>query len=92
MLVNKQLQALQTKIKEMKNKDKSSTRYSLDTICPFPFDKNLYMPLFPSRVETPKFDKYDSKSDPQDIVQELCALCMDFMQNKHISCVSFQEV
>lgn len=38
------------------------------------------MPLFPSRVDIPKFDKYDGNSDPQDHVQEFCALCMEFMQ------------
>lgn len=63
-LVTKQLQALQNLIKEMKGKDKSTRQYSLDTICPFPFDRNLYMPPFPSRTDIPKFDKYDGNSDP----------------------------
>lgn len=82
MMVNKQLQALQTEIKELKNKDKSSTKYSLDMICPFSFDNNLYMTQFPSRVEIPKFDKYDGNLDSQDHVRELCALCMEFMHEQ----------
>lgn len=81
-LVKKQLQALQTKVIEMKNKDKSSKQYSLDMICLFSFDKNLHMPPFPSRVEIPKFDKYDGNVDLQDHVREFCALCMEFMHEQ----------
>lgn len=33
-------------------------------------------------MEIPKFDKYDGNSDPQDHVQELCVLCMEFMHEQ----------
>lgn len=66
----------------MKDKDKSPMKYSLDTIFLFPFNKSLYMPLFPSRTKIPKSDKYDGNSDPQDHVQEFCSLCMEFMHKK----------
>lgn len=81
-LVTKQLHELHTEIKEMKDKDKSPIKYSLNIVCSFLFDKSLYMPLFPSRIEIPKFDIYDGNSDPQDHVQELCALCMEFMHKQ----------
>lgn len=74
IMVHKKLQALRTEITKLKNKDKSPKQYSLETMCPFPFDKNLYMPPFPSRVEIPKFDKYEGNSDPQDHIREFCAL------------------
>lgn len=46
--MSKQMQALQTSVTRIENKDKTPKQYSLDTICPFPFDKNLYMSPFPS--------------------------------------------
>lgn len=63
----------------MKGKDKPTKQYSFKTICPFPFDRDLYMPPFPSRIDIPKFDKYDGNLDPQDHVREFNALCMEFM-------------
>ena len=41
----------------LKDKDKPTKQYILDTICPFPFDKDLYMPSFPRGVELPKYKK-----------------------------------
>lgn len=81
-LMAKQMQAVQREIQEMKNKDKVSSPCSLDSICPFTFDKNLYIPPFPSRTEIPKLDKYDGNSDPQDHARELCALCMELMHEQ----------
>ena len=41
----------------MKDKDKLYKTYTLDALCPFPFDKNLDMPPFPRGVELPKYEK-----------------------------------
>ena len=48
----------------MKDKDKPTTQFILDSIFPFPYDKNLSMPPFPKGVELPKYDKYLGISDP----------------------------
>lgn len=80
--MSKQMQALQTIVTRIENKDKTPKQYSLDIICPFPFDKNLYMSPFPSRVDIPKFDKYDGTSNPQDHVREFCTACMEFIHDQ----------
>lgn len=49
---------------------RTQKQYVLEDICPYPFDRNIYMPPFPCTFETPKFDKYKGKGDPRDHVQE----------------------
>ena len=66
----------------MCDKDKSMKTYTLDTLCPFPFDKSLDMPPFPRGVGLAKYEKYFGISDPQDHLRESNALAMEFMQNK----------
>ena len=48
----------------MKDKDKPTKTYTLDALCPFPFDKNLDMPPFLRAIELPKYDKYFGIIDP----------------------------
>ena len=45
------------------DKEKPRKKFSLDTICPFPFEKGLFMPPFPKGVEITKYDKYLSTYD-----------------------------
>ena len=56
--------------------------YTLDALCPFPFDKSIDMPPFPRGVELPKYDKYFGTSDPQDHLWEFDAFSMEFMHNQ----------
>ena len=65
----------------MKDKEKPTTLFTLDSICPFPFDKSLSMPHFPKGVELPNYDKYLGMSDPQDHLREFGALSMEFIYN-----------
>lgn len=67
----------------MQGKKQPKAKYPLEAILyPFPFDKDLYMPPFPSKVENPKYDKCDGKIDPQDHVREFSTLSMEFMHEK----------
>ena len=65
--LQKQLKIMQDQLAQMKkDKDKLAKTYTLDALCPFPFDKNLDMPPFLRGVELPKYDKYFGTTDPQD--------------------------
>ena len=65
--LQKQLKIMQDQLAQMmKDKDKPTKTYTLDALCPFPFDKNLDMPPFPRGLELPKYDKYFGTTDPQD--------------------------
>lgn len=66
----------------MKEKEKPAKQYALDTICPFPFDKDLYIPPFPKGIELPKYEKYLGTYDPQDHLKEFSALSMEFMHDQ----------
>ena len=56
--LQKQLKIMQDQsVQMMKDKEKTMKTYTLDALCPFPFDKNLDMPPFPRGVELPKYDK-----------------------------------
>ena len=66
----------------MKDKDKPTKTYMLDSLCPFPFDKNLDMPPFPRGVELSKYEKYFGTTNPQDHLCEFGALSMEFMHNQ----------
>lgn len=73
---------MQEKLSQMmRDKDKPMKTYTLDTLCPFPFDKSLDMPPFP-RVELPKYEKYFRIYDPQDYLRKFGALSMEFMHNQ----------
>ena len=66
----------------MKDKDKPTTQFTLDSICPFPFDKNLSMPPFSKGVELPKYEKYMGTFDPEDHLREFGAFSMEFIHNQ----------
>lgn len=67
----KQMHAMQVKLNQIE-KEKVPKEFSMEALCPFPFDKNLYMPPFLKKMDIPKYDKYDGNSDPQDHVREFC--------------------
>jgi hypothetical protein len=53
-LITKQMQAMQMELQKLKKeKETPNTRFSLNTIYPFPFDRDLYLPPFPCGVEIP---------------------------------------
>ena len=66
----------------MKDKNKPAKAYTLNALCPFPFDKNLDMPPFLRGVELPKYDKYFGTTNLQDHLWEFGALSMAFMHNQ----------
>ena len=74
----KQMHAMQVKLNKLE-KEKEPKEFSMEALCPFPFDKDLYMPPFPKKVEIPKYDKYDGNSNTQDHVREFCTQSMEFM-------------
>lgn len=74
-----QLQALQQQMEDMQQG--TTTRYSLEDICPYPFDRSLNMAPFPPNSEIPKYDKYNGKSDPRDHIREFCTMSLDFAHN-----------
>lgn len=77
------MQTMQAEWKEMKkSQEKQVMKYFIDSICPFLFYKDLYLPPFPRGLEIPKFDKYLGNSDPQYHIWEFYAQCMEFMQEK----------
>ena len=64
----------------------------LDSIFPFPFDKDLHMPPFPRGVELPKYEKYFRTSDPQDHLREFGALSMEFMHDQtYLMCLPMES-
>lgn len=50
------------------NSGVKTTWFSLNDICPYPFDRNMHIPPFLQGFETPKFEKYRGKGDPRDHV------------------------
>ena len=48
--------------------DKRGRSFSLDSICPNPFEKSVDMNDFPRKLEIPQYDKYDDNGDPSDHV------------------------
>ena len=52
--LQKQLKIMQEQLAQMmQDKDKLTKTYTLDTLCPFTFDKSIDMPPFPRGVEFP---------------------------------------
>ena len=76
----------------MHDKDKPIKMYTLDTLCPFPFDKTLDMPPFPKGVEFPKYKKYFGISNPQEHLREFCAFSMNLWKIRHILCIYCHEI
>lgn len=74
--LTQQLQTLQTQIQDMQRGN--VRRYSLQEICPYQFDINLNMIPFPIGCETPRYKKYDGRTDPQDHIREFCIVSMEF--------------
>lgn len=56
----------------------NTRRYSLQEICPYPFDISLNMIPFPPNCEIPKYEKYNGKTDPQDHIREFGTMIMEF--------------
>lgn len=59
----------------------TTTRYSLEDICPYPFDRRLNMVPFPPNPKTPKYDKYNGKSDPCIYIREFSSMRLEFSHN-----------
>lgn len=60
---------------------RSTVRYSLEDICPYPFDRRLNMIPFPPNSNIPKYDKFDGNSDPCDHVREFITMSLEFSYN-----------
>jgi hypothetical protein len=69
--------ALQTQIKEMQG-GTTTKKYTLEDICPYPFNRQLTMFPFPKHCEIPKFDRYNGKTDPIDHVREFRNMSLEF--------------
>ena len=54
--------------------------FSLDSICPNPFDKSFDMKYFPRKVEISQYDKYDGNGDPHDHVLLFYTMSFEFHQ------------
>jgi len=74
------VQSLIQKVDNMQTGGKRK-HYSFEDICPYPFDRTLYMPPFPKNFETPKFDKCKGKGDPRDHLREFYIACLEVSNN-----------
>ena len=76
------IQDLEIQISKLKKEQGNpKTSLTIESICSFPFDKNLYMTPFPRDVDIPKYNKYDGNGDPHDHIRQFYALSMDFMHD-----------
>lgn len=67
-LLAKQMLSLQ---KQMENIQISTKKtYSTQELCPYPFDKNLYMPPFPHNYFMPNFLQYRGKGNPIENIRD----------------------
>lgn len=57
-----QIKDMQPKITNMQLGTTKRT-YSMEELCPYPFDKNLCMPPFPSNFTIPHLPKYKKMGD-----------------------------
>lgn len=64
------------------NSRRAQTRYALEDIFPYAFDRNMIMPPFPHNFETPKFKKYKGKGDARDHVREFYSACLEVAYDK----------
>lgn len=65
-LVTLKLQELQLQMEKMKRGKIQLVEFSLEKVCPLPFDRNITFTHFPPNVQIPKYEKYFGTSDPQD--------------------------
>lgn len=79
-IMNKQFKAFQMQLDSIKQ-SRTPKPFSIEALCPFPFDKSLVMVPFSINVVFPKYDKYEGTMDPQDHLQEFCALSLEFMHD-----------
>jgi hypothetical protein len=74
-----QVQVLQCQLQDMQSG--TTKRYSLDDICPYPFDRTLNMIPFPHNCDFPNYDKYNGRSDPIDHLREFRTMSLEFTRN-----------
>lgn len=56
------IQAMQQK-KEKMQVSKTKKTYSMEELCPYPFDRSIYMPPSPPQFNVPNFNKYKGNGD-----------------------------
>lgn len=61
-ILAQQMDNLQKQMTSMQTVDDKKS-YTMEDLCPYPFDRSLYMPPFPLHFENPRFDKYRGKCD-----------------------------
>jgi hypothetical protein len=74
------MQALQQKLQDMQIR--GMKRYSLEDICPSPFNRTLNMIPFPQNCDFPEDDKYNGRSDPIDHVREFHTMSLEFSHDE----------
>ena len=52
--------------------------FSIDSICPNPFDKRVEMKDFPRKFEIPQYEKYNGNGDPRDHVCQFYTMSFEF--------------
>lgn len=75
--LTQQIKALQGQVRELQG-GTTTKKYTLEDICPYPFDRSLNMIPFPKHCEIPKFDRYNGKTDPIDHVRDFKNLTLEF--------------
>lgn len=55
--------------------------FSLEEVCPYPFDRSLQMIPFPPNFTIPKFDKYKGRGDLKDHLREFYFTCLEVAHN-----------
>ena len=64
--------------KKMAQMEAPKSSFSLDSVCPNPFDKSVDMKEFPRKIEIPQYDKYDGNGDPNDHVHQFYTMSFEF--------------
>lgn len=64
--------------KQLKQISTTKSYFSLDSVCPNPFDKSVDMKDFPRKIEIPQYDKYDGNGEPNDHVHQFYAMSFEF--------------
>ena len=52
--------------------------FSLQSVCPLPFEKSILEVEFPKKIEFPHYDKYNGNGDPSDHVRQFNVLSLEF--------------
>ena len=87
-VATQKLQDLQMEMERMKRGKMQPTKFSLEKVCPLPFDKNITFMPFPQNVQIPKYDKYFGTSDPQDHLKQFYPLSMElFHDTTYLMCL-----